>query len=276
MGTPSARLSQNVQPKMMNRISQSMTDSHSARGAGNTILATSDDMRAPDNFIYVYNILQGWDFNPITQPPTFPFFKIPTCAKGEKFSVTLLPAYTNLPFEREGANEGTTEIYYRKEDGRKAATSQLNPSAFPGTDWNSQLQNWDSGDQFGNNMNALGVFWSFTEPDDPKLDEEIALFRERVHQTMTELVKRAETLHAQGPQGQVLITPLMHFAMDYLGKQASWHMSLRHMISCPNCGESIPEGLAYHRNQFGDRCILDRARYEASIEKPRGKKAEAE
>jgi hypothetical protein len=58
---------------------------------------------------------------------------------------------------------------------------------------------------------------------------------------------------------------MMHFAMDYLGKQAPWHMSMRHMISCPICGDQVPEGIAYHRNSFGDRCIIDMAKYERSV-----------
>ena len=29
------------------------------------------------------------------------------------------------------------------------------------------------------------------------------------------------------------------------------------MISCPNCGALVKDGLAYHKNEFGEKCILD-------------------
>jgi len=37
-------------------------------------------------------------------------------------------------------------------------------------------------------------------------------------------------------------------------------MTMDHMISCPNCGDPIKDGIAYHRNSFGDKCIVDHAR----------------
>ena len=61
------------------------------------------------------------------------------------------------------------------------------------------------------------------------------------------------------------ISPMMHFAMEYFGLSAPWHMSHRHKTECPNCGDLVLEGIAYHRNASGDICIIDRERYEASV-----------
>jgi len=57
----------------------------------------------------------------------------------------------------------------------------------------------------------------------------------------------------------------MHFAMEYFGLSAVWHMSYRHKTECPNCGDLVLEGIAYHRNASGDICIIDRERYEATV-----------
>ena len=231
------------------------------RGGGNTLLQTDDGAPQSDEVIYLYNILPLEHI--VEQPPTFPRLKIEACPPGEKFIFTILPRFTKLPYERNGAREGTTEISYRYEDGRKAATSLLNPSAFPGTDWRSQLQVNRSGhqDQFGNNLNAYGVFWSLLAPDDPGLDEQIKMIRARVDMTMDTLIKEAEAL-ATTEKTRQDITPRMHFAMDYRQKKAPWHMSTKHMIDCPNCGETIPEGIKYHRNAWGERCIIDLEGYE--------------
>ena len=238
---------------------------------GATTLITQDRTSEPNYMIYVYNILALEHI--IEQPPLFPRFHIHPCEKGQKFSFTVLPAFVNEVYQR----AGTTEISYKQVDGRKCATSLLNPAAFPGIRWEGQLTNWDTDDQYGNNLNALGVFWSLTRPDEKeKLEEEIKLFRERATQTMNEYVRRAEELHAAGELK--LISPRMHFAMDYLGKSAVWHMSLKHMITCPNCGESVQEGIAYHRNAFGEKCIIDMEKYLKSVvvERPRRVIAEEE
>lgn len=225
---------------------------------GSTTLITQDRQTEPDYFIYVYNLLEKeWI---VRQPPLFAAFHIPKCEKGKRFAVTLLPAFVNEVTMK----AGTTELSYKQIDGRKAATSLLNPGAFPGTNWEGQLHNWNTDDQTGNNLNNFGCFWSLTRPDETdKLEVEIALFLDKCKVTMEELVKRAEEL-AESDEKK-LITPLMHFAMDYLGKQSVWHMSMQHKVTCPNCGDQVLEGIAYHRNSFGDRCIIDMAKYQRSV-----------
>ena len=216
-------------------------------------LSTQDEGQEAGYVIFVYNLLDREHV--VNAPPKFPAFRIPACPKGEKFSFTVLPAFTKEVFN----HPGTTEFYYKKVDGRKDATTLLNPSAFPGIQWEAQLASWESLGQENNNLNSRGVFWSLTSPDDlEKLEEEIKIFREYATRTMDGLVKEAALLAAQNKPAE--ITPWMHFAMDYLGKQAIWHTTTDHMISCPNCGDVVKDGIAYHRNSFGDKCILDYAR----------------
>jgi hypothetical protein len=227
---------------------------------GATTIEAQDEGREAGYVIYVYNILNKSHL--VSQPPLFPGFIIPPCELGEKFSFTVLPAFVKEPY----CKPGTTEMYYKNVDGRKAATSLLNPSAFPGTSWDSQVQRWESGDQYGNNLNAFGVFWSLTRPDEKeKLERELKIFRERVQGTMNDLVRQGEEKAAANKLGE--ITPWMHFAMDYLGKSAPWHMTAHHMITCPTCGEPVREGIAYHKNSMGDKCIVDEERYMAMMER---------
>lgn len=251
------------------RMSRSMMANENHEGEA--LMETQDEAREAGYVIYVYNLLDRE--HRIEQPPSFPRFIIPACPKGEEFVFTTLP-----PFVREKYNRaGTSEYYYKKVDGRKAATSLLNPNAFPGTDWKSQLGNWENeetaiaGDN--NNLNRFGVFWSLTRPDEvAKLRVEIDQFKKRVTGTMTGLIKLAEALAANGDLKS--ITPLMHFAMDYTGKQAPWHMPTHHMVTCPNCGEMVRDGIFYHKNSMGDRCIVDVERYKAHVKRQREIEAE--
>jgi len=239
------------------RQAQSIQD---AENHGAIKLVTQDNMGVPNYLIYIYNILDIPHV--IEQAPQFAHYPIPACPRGQKFAYNIISAFVNETYFR----PGTDEIYYKPVDGRKYATSLLNPSAFPGTNWEGQLYDWPQTDQFGNNKNAIGCFWSLTRPDETdKLDVEIALFRERAEKTMNALIKSAEALAAAGNTGA--ISPMMHFAMDYLGKTATWHMSLKHMIQCPNCGDTVLEGISYHRNAFGEKCIIDRERYMRSIDR---------
>lgn len=225
---------------------------------GAMTLITQDRQSEPNYLIYVFNILEMEHI--VRQPPLFAAFHIPACKKGDKFAYTVLPAFVNEVYQR----AGTTELTYKSLDGRKAATSLLNPGAFPGIKWEGQIYDWKTDDQTGNNLNKYGCFWSLTRPDETeKLDAEIKIFKDIVRATMEELIKDAEIKHQAGELK--LITPRMHFAMDYLGKQAAWHTSLKHLISCPVCGDTVPEGIAYHRNAFGEKCVIDMERYLKSV-----------
>ena len=254
--------------------------------------------RAADHFIFLYNILADYDFPPVQQPPTFPNFKIPKCPKGEKFAYTVLPAQVNNPIERNGAEEGTTEITYFVADGREAANSLCNPDAHPKNPFEAQFRDiskMGNGDQLGNNLNEKGIFWSLTSPyideagnqrplpgDDPKvlneliqegklfynekLDEEIAAMRKRVDKVMRTLVDAGNTLNAANKRAE--IAPDHHFAMEYFNLEAEWHRSHEHRIACPNCGDPIREKIAYHKNQFNMLCVVDwQAAYEAGVVK---------
>ena len=240
------------------RAKQQARSTQDDENHGATRIETQDMGREPGYVIYVYNILNRRHL--VEQPPVFPGLIIPPCETHQKFSFTVLPAFVKEPYFK----PGSTEMYYKSVDGRKAATSLLNPSAFPGTNWDSQLQKWDSPDQWNNNLNDLGVWWSLTKPDETeKLEEEIKIFKLRAMKTMNALIKEAEEKAATGELK--LISPLMHFAMDYLGKQAPWHMTTHHMITCPNCGDPVKDGIAYHRNSFGDKCIVDMGRYKEML-----------
>jgi hypothetical protein len=221
------------------------------------MLEVSDDGVAPQYVIYVYNILNMPHERHM--PPNFAHFMIPACPEGQKVSYTVLPPFVRNKFNK----PGSMEYYYRREDGRKSAGQLLNPGSFPSIDWERQrFQNaTDIDDQVGNNLNNFGVWWSLTKPDDLALDREIVIFEKRAREQMNQLVALAEQLVASGKLDR--ISPRMHFAMDYLKLKAPWHMSHQHMIACPTCGESIVAGVAYHRNSFGDKCIVDQARCEA-------------
>ena len=238
----------------------SMTQAKTNEFKGSVSLETNDD---PENLdvIYIYNTLNMEHV--VEQPPLFPHVIIPACPKGQAFIHTLLPRYVNEVYE-DYAHESRR---YKRVDGRICATSLLNPAVHPRNPWEMQFRELKvHGDQEGNNLNIYGVFWSLTHPTDPKLNDELSLMKAVVRTTMNKLVTEGNRLNAANQLSS--ITPRMHFAMDYLGLTAVWHMTHDHMVNCPNCGENIKENLKYHRNVWGEKCIIDwRGAYEAGAVK---------
>lgn len=220
-----------------------------------TTLETQDEGPVAQYVIYIYNLLEVP--HTVNLPPNFPAFLIPACESGKDFAYTIMPAFVRNKFNR----SGTYEHYTQREDGRKAAGQILNPGSFPTTLWDSQLADRTSysrdnvQDQFGNNLNNYGCFWSLVRPDDPDLRKQIDIFKKRWMNTVEQLIRNGSALYASKKEAE--ISPMMHFAMDYAKRQAPWHQSHQHMIACPNCGMHIMDGLAYHRNEFGEKCIVD-------------------
>src|SRR5262245_31178107 len=74
--------------------------------------------------IFIYNICELSHVR--NQPPEFPAFAVEPCPKGEKFSVKIFPGIVKERY----CKPGTSEYYYRDVDGRKYATSLLNPDCY--------------------------------------------------------------------------------------------------------------------------------------------------
>jgi len=239
-----------------------------------TTLRTQDVGPIADYVIYIYNIANMPHL--VEQPPYFPKFRIPACPPGKKFAFTTIPAYINESINR----AGTFEYFTQKADGRKYATCLLNPIALPTDKWEGQLTKWSAADgvvdQEGNNLNELGCFWSLTPPDDiEKLQEEINIFTDILVRKCESLILDAEGLYAN-EKTRSLIGPLHHFAMDYRNKQAIWHTPAFHMVMCPNCGEPVREGIPFHRNSMGEKCIIDLEKYKAHMLRQRAIEKELE
>lgn len=254
MPTPTATLSGKY-PRRVQETTRAMNSSAPENGGAE--LTVQDSGPDAGYLVYVYNILDREHL--VQQPPLFPAFHIPACPKGQKFSYTIISAFVNEVFNR----AGTYETYTKRVDGRKCATSLLNPDAMPSIDWSVQVTEWVSPGGAGNNLNKLGVFWSLTRPDETeKLDEEIEIFKKILYQTAQGYVRKAENLHiSPRHEDRMEIGPWHHFFADYLGITAPWHTPMHHMTSCPNCGDAIREGLIYHRNAFNEKCIIDPVKY---------------
>lgn len=223
--------------------------------AGTTPATLSPDFRSNSDtgdLIRIYNVLPLQHSN-INRSKPYTSVTIPACEEGKKVSEPfVLPSVVNSPY----SPLGSFEVKYNGEDGRRRAMDIINPANI-GLDQDVAASKSADGqiDQEGNNLNDLGVFWTELAPDDPGLDVLIAKFKARAEKTLNVFINNAKVKEATGKIGS--INALERFAVAYFGIKTSWNQVHEHKVSCPNCGDDIKSGIALHRNQFGDKCVLD-------------------
>ena len=115
----------------------------------------------------------------------------------------------------------------------------------------------------GNNLTVQGVFW--TRNEKPTEDELKAAEgrREKYYRT---LLNRARVLENTNPKAlEEELNQDYRLAAQYFGEETSWYRAHAAKGICPNCGESITLGVAFHKNKELDMiCIIDPIRAAAA------------
>jgi hypothetical protein len=180
--------------------------------------------------------------------------RIPACEAGTRYrKVRFIPH----PFPQ-GVEDvfgvGAEPFHYH--DAQRIAQDICdpgNPTLTQGVDYQKIDPYWLS--QEGANFSKYGVFWSRNETP---TEEEIKAAETRRDTYYRYLIQYADKLFASDPRrASQEITEDHRIALDHFGEERTWHKKFVAMISCPNCAQQIPQGVAYHRDLDGDLCILD-------------------
>ena len=110
------------------------------------------------------------------------------------------------------------------------------------------------------NLIAQGV-WPSLHKDPP--EAEIARAEKARDDTYRGMTRRAIELASKSRRelNDYLNThPEVHTAMDMLGLQADWHQTAAVKAACPNCGDEIKAGIAFHQSSAGVLCVIDAVR----------------
>ena len=224
-----------------------------ARGNGLQLDNTSWDAnqyRRPDYYIYIYTVSDK-TFT-VQQPPLISNLILNARAKGERCS---LAATLPSPFNQIDREGGVGDLITRAHIGERVAMSIVNPNN-PSLDQDAVLAA-QSILGLGVDLNAQGIFWS---RNNPPTEEEIAAAEKRREKYYRGLIERARTLEIANPRElESLINEDYHLAAEFFGVETTWHRRMVKFVECPNCGEQIKPGVAYHKN--GDLvCIVDPVR----------------
>jgi len=239
--------------EIMNR--ERMLDANQSLKVASIIASDPSYNRPPDYWINIFNISQvempgepGISF--VRHRPTdFPTLRIRRCPPGQPWVLALRVG--NIVHYKIPAPD-TGQVNFASIDGERWATDLINPANLGRSMWTNQ-DNSDMDQMHGgsDDLSRRGVFWSLkVEPT----AEELAKARARMEKHYRQEVQKAEDLARAGKISE--IGSEAHAAADYFRESYGWHVKTSVLDSCPNCGEPIKSGIAYHQSPLG-LCVLD-------------------
>jgi hypothetical protein len=206
--------------------------------------------RKPDYTVYLYNVSQQ-NFE-VSRPPILKKLIIPgKRPEGKYVLATSFPC----PLLHPRSNVDSNEFDILAQDTRRFVMDLINPDNF-GLDQGAVNDPKSTLSQ-GTHLGVQGLFWSL---HNPPLDEEVDAAIARIEKHYKFLIEQANAVQIAKPTELAnMLTPAHHFAADYFGEEYAWHAKKKRAATgvCPNCGDSIREGAAFHKTDEGVLCIID-------------------
>lgn len=220
--------------------------------------------RDPEFYVYLYNVSEQ-TFE-ISRPPLIRNAKFVGRKPGSTDRYVLvgrLPQPLLIP----KGNVDSNEIDVVPQDSRVFAMDIINPDNRT-LDQDAFIDPKNITSQ-GNNHGAKGLFWSLNgpgakpsrynpNPQELPTEAEVIAAVKRMEAYYKYLLEQARACEVSKPADlQNLIGPEHHIAADYFGEEHSWHGKRARTDFCPNCGERIKTGAAFHKTEEGTLCILN-------------------
>lgn len=213
-------------------------------------------MRPPIRMLYIHSVARR-DFV-VSNEPLFRKLKLRGCTNGERY-VTCSSHPDPLPQSCTDHERGGTRI--DDNDTWMCLIDLLSPKLkghtldpYAGSDNPDFYAN-----RFGTNLISEGLWPSENKvPTEAEIKKAEACrdrrYRWQTQQAMTLAAKSTRELNEFLTEH-----PDVHLAMDALGLTAPWHQANIVKATCPNCGEDIKQGVAYHMNG-PILCVIDAER----------------
>jgi hypothetical protein len=215
----------------------------------------------PEGYVYVFSVSQKAFL--VERPPLFPKFVIPACPKDREYiEVAKIPnpyPQAIMDWDKEKVVRAPDEV---DNSGVRVAIDLIDPNNLGYTlDWScpaDAVAFVQTG--AGTNLARQGVFIDLS-PEPSK--EELEKAKKRRHGYYEGLRVNANLLEKTRPKDlatEVFFNDDYHMMADYFGLEYAWHAKLSQKYECPNCGDSIAIGIAFHKTNEGD-CVIDWKRY---------------
>ncbi len=243
-------------PQHNPRLSESMTKANNR----NFNFALQDYLmgRKPDYWVYLYTVSdQTFD---VYRPPLLANLHLVGKEKGKDYTQC---ARFPQPLLAPQGSVDNDEITVMPMDTRRFVMDIINPDNLT-LDQDAVISQITG---VGNDLGKKGVFWSLNGPGASKIDSsrseapteaEIKAAVKRMERYYNSLLEKARAVETSKP-GELtdLLTPEYHAAADYFGIETSWHGKRSKPMDCPNCGERVKAGIAFHKTDDGSLCVID-------------------
>jgi hypothetical protein len=213
-------------------------------------------LRDPDRWIHVFSVSQRSFL--VDRAPLWVKLHLQGCKKGERYVPV---AHVPDPLIQKVHNTENGRHRGEAHDGLRCAIDLLNPNnpTFD-PDWNPAPEMAAMfGSSKGCDLFAQGLFISLNEIPS---EAEISKAEERRNRRYRALIAQADSLEQvnrkeleeflKGEDGTDL-----RMALDFYGEQRQYHKPMIATRSCPNCGEAIKSGVAFHLLPNNAYCIND-------------------
>lgn len=209
--------------------------------------------------VYIYSVARR-DF-----PKKHCYFNgtLKGCKDGERFQLCYAvpdpPQQISVDAERGGKR---VEVEPRDEAGWRVAIDILNPnnpSLNPYLMLDAQQVAIYATGQ-GVDLIKYGLFPSLNNPPTEAEIVRAEASRDKTYQEMVDEAFQEQATNPQGFRNWLRSHPDINAAMDALGLRADWHSKPEIKMDCPNCGDTIKSGIAFHKSSAGVLCIIDKER----------------
>lgn len=217
-----------------------------------SIYLDPDQMRNPEYTVYLHSISKR-SFN---QPhPIYRNVVIPACLKDQRY-ITFMRITHPVQIATVDPDNVSGPLKWFFENAKRVALCVCNPS-YVGNDLAAQDKEIANEYQIASsesNLTQQGVFASMnevpTEEELKKAEARRVNYYKRIFEEMNTLY-RSNAKEAADRIGQD-----HHLAAEMFAIDVDWHKLTTPKVECPNCGEKIKEGIAFHYSN-GNRCVLD-------------------
>jgi hypothetical protein len=201
--------------------------------------------RPADYHVYLFNIAPR-RFE-VRRPPSWPLITFPACPADKSY--VMVGRVPNVVQEITMVVDRTVVNGIR---GERFATDLLNPSNLgidPWAEVTDEQVAWIDGGT--DDLTRRGMFWSLNETPEP---QELAMAKSRMERHYRSLLKHGDELFRANRHREIGMEH--HLAADYFHYRAQWHFVAEAPNFCPNCGEDVKPGIAFHMNN-GVLCVID-------------------
>lgn len=218
------------------------------------VILDGHSMREPRRMIYIFTVSKKARQ---IRRKLFPGLNLRGCEMNERY-VLCAPIPDPVPEVIKNEMTGGSDI--KEHNGWRSVIDILNPTNLSNDPYLGTANPDFFSNRNGNNLIAEGFGMSLNEIP---TEEEIRRWEKHRDTRYSWLSRESQRLAARSKKDldEFLQTyPDTHMALDALGIKTDWHSPTTVTESCPNCGDDVKQGIAFHQSSAGILCIIDPAK----------------